>query len=328
GAHALASAYLDGLAESQTDARLHTVSIAWGAWGETGRASDDQLHAQLALGGMGTLATSEGLWHLEQAVMRNSPWRLAMRIDPERIDPRRLLLTQHIEQPATRTPAKNSRHSDALSPDAAPAHTQDLMQLGLDSLLFLELSSDIQRQLGVRLDAEQAYRDLSIRGLSALLLSSTEKAPLAARDTVIVPQPNSRFEPFPLTPIQHAYWLGRTDLIDYGGVACHVLFEWDKAYADFDLTRFEQAWNALIARHDMLRMVIDSDGRQRILHNTPWYRLPRNDLRELPAEQQQQRLLDIREDMSYRVLPTDCWPLFEVTVSELDAGHCRLHMNL
>ncbi|ATV18445.1 type I polyketide synthase [Pseudomonas syringae] len=358
GAHAVASAYLDGLAESQTDARLHTVSIAWGAWGETGRASDDQLHAQLALGGMGTLATSEGLWHLEQAVMRNSPWRLAMRIDPERIDPRRRLLTQHIEQPATRTPAKNSRHSDALpaptlsgdpqadqhalsqwlsasicrqlrlSPDAAPAHHQDLMQLGLDSLLFLELSSDIQRQLGVLLDAEQAYRDLSIHGLSALLLSSTEKAPLAARDTVIVPQPDSRFEPFPLTPIQHAYWLGRTDLIDYGGVACHVLFEWDKAYADFDLTRFEQAWNALIARHDMLRMVIDSDGRQRILHNTPWYRLPRNDLRDLPAEQQQQRLLDIREDMSYRVLPTDCWPLFEVTVSELDAGHCRLHMNL
>ncbi|NVL45032.1 polyketide synthase, partial [Pseudomonas syringae pv. actinidiae] len=332
--------------------------IAWGAWGETGRASDDQLHAQLALGGMGTLATSEGLWHLEQAVMRNSPWRLAMRIDPERIDPRRRLLTQHIEQPATRTPAKNSRHSDALpaptlsgdpqadqhalsqwlsasicrqlrlSPGAAPAHHQDLMQLGLDSLLFLELSSDIQRQLGVLLDAEQAYRDLSIHGLSALLLSSTEKAPLAARDTVIVPQPDSRFEPFPLTPIQHAYWLGRTDLIDYGGVACHVLFEWDKAYADFDLTRFEQAWNALIARHDMLRMVIDSDGRQRILHNTPWYRLPRNDLRDLPAEQQQQRLLDIREDMSYRVLPTDCWPLFEVTVSELDAGHCRLHMNL
>lgn len=77
----------------------------------------------------------------------------------------------------------------------------------------------------------------------------------------------------------------------------------DKAYADFDLTRFEQAWNALIARHDMLRMVIDSDGRQRILHNTPWYRLPRNDLRDLPAEQQQQRLLDIREDMSIASCP-------------------------
>ncbi|KPY86102.1 Yersiniabactin polyketide/non-ribosomal peptide synthetase [Pseudomonas syringae pv. tagetis] len=358
GAHALASAYLDGLAESQVDARLHTVSIAWGAWGETGRAADDKLHARLAQGGMGTLTTGEGLWHLEQAVMRGVPWHLAMRIDPERIDPRRRLLAQTIEQPVTRSPIKGSSRNDALpapgmtgdrqvdqqalsqwlsacicrqlrlSPDAAPAQHQDLMQLGLDSLLFLELSSDIQRQLGIRLDAGEAYRDLSIRGLSALLLSSTGKTAAADSAPSIVPQPDSRFEPFPLTPIQHAYWLGRTDLIDYGGVACHVLFEWDKAYADFDLGRFEHAWNALIARHDMLRMVIDSDGRQRILQHTPWYHLPRNDLRELPAEQQQQRLLSIREEMSYRVLPSDCWPLFEVTVSELDAGRCRLHMNL
>ncbi len=358
GAHALASAYLDGLAESRVDTRLHTVSIAWGAWGETGRAADAQLHARLAQGGMGTLATGEGLWHLEQAVMRGTPWYLAMRVDTERIDPSRRLLTQHIQQPETRAPVKSASRTGALpapamtgdqqvdqqalsqwlsasicrqlrlSPDAAPAQNQDLMQLGLDSLLFLELSSDIQRQLGIRLDAEQAYRDLSIRGLSALLLSSAGKTPVAASDNLIVPQPDGRFEPFPLTPIQHAYWLGRTDLIDYGGVACHVLFEWDKAYADFDLTRFEHAWNALITRHDMLRMVIDSDGRQRILQDTPWYRLPRNDLRELSPDQQQQRLQDIREDMSYRVLPTDCWPLFEVTVSELDAGHCRLHMNL
>ncbi|MBI6855834.1 alpha/beta fold hydrolase [Pseudomonas cichorii] len=358
GAHALASAYLDGLAESSPGARLRTISIAWGAWGEIGRAAKDNLHARLAEGGMGTLQTGEGLWHLEQAVMRGAPWHLAMRVDQARIDPRRKLFAQQDAQPAARPQARNTRQTDAiaapiltgeaqadrqalsqwlsasiyrqlrLGADAAPAQNQDLMQLGLDSLLFLELSSDIQRQLGIRLDAEQAYRDLSIRGLSALLLTDAGKAPVASNDLQIVPDPKARFEPFPLTPIQHAYWLGRTDLIEYGGVACHVLFEWDKAYADFDLTRFERAWNALIARHDMLRMVVDSDGRQRILEQTPWYRLPRNDLRDLPQAQQQQRLLGIREEMSYRVLPADRWPLFEVTVSELDAGNCRLHMNL
>ncbi|MBX8601220.1 alpha/beta fold hydrolase [Pseudomonas cichorii] len=358
GAHALASAYLDGLAEATPDSNLRTISIAWGAWGEIGRAAKDNLHARLAEGGMGTLQTGEGLWHLEQAVMRGAPWHLAMRVDQARIDPRRKLFAQQDEQPAARPQARNTRQTDAiaapiltgeaqadrqalsqwlsasicrqlrLGSDAAPAENQDLMQLGLDSLLFLELSSDIQRQLGIRLDAEQAYRDLSIRGLSALLLADAGKAPVASNDLQIVPDPKARFEPFPLTPIQHAYWLGRTDLIEYGGVACHVLFEWDKAYADFDLNRFERAWNALITRHDMLRMVVDSDGRQRILEQTPWYRLPRNDLRDLPQAQQQERLLGIREEMSYRVLPADRWPLFEVTVSELDAGNCRLHMNL
>ncbi|MFH7617933.1 KR domain-containing protein, partial [Pseudomonas syringae group genomosp. 7] len=37
GAHALASAYQDGLSESQDDARLHTVCIPSAAFGDTGR---------------------------------------------------------------------------------------------------------------------------------------------------------------------------------------------------------------------------------------------------------------------------------------------------
>src|SRR6218665_680902 len=53
---------------------------------------------------------------------------------------------------------------------------RDLLQLGLDSLLFLELSSDIQRQLGVRLDAERAYRDLTVAGLSQLIVDLAGEA--------------------------------------------------------------------------------------------------------------------------------------------------------
>ncbi|CDL48594.1 iron aquisition yersiniabactin synthesis enzyme (Irp1,polyketide synthetase) [Escherichia coli ISC41] len=29
---------------------------------------------------MGALSDAEGCWHLEQAVMRGAPWRLAMRV--------------------------------------------------------------------------------------------------------------------------------------------------------------------------------------------------------------------------------------------------------
>ncbi|MHC6227397.1 SDR family oxidoreductase [Pseudomonas sp. X10] len=356
GAHALASAYLDGLADTPASEGLHTVSIAWGAWGEIGRAADAGLHAKLAQAGMGVLTTAEGLWHLEQAVVRGAPWHLAMRIESQRIDPARKLFAQAQSSTASPQAAAVQPREHVLAPtltgdrdsDLEALHSwltlsirsqlrlnaeqplasrQDLMQLGLDSLLFLELSSSIQRELGVRLDAERAYRDLSIQGLANLLLDA---APTAATGQTFELQadPAARHEPFPLTPIQHAYWLGRTDLIDYGGVACHVLFEWDKALATFDLTRFEQAWNALIARHDMLRMVVDSDGRQRILEDTPWYQLPRTDLRGLAPQVREQRLTQIREQMSYRVLPTDRWPLFEVSISELDDGMCRLHMNL
>ena len=82
----------------------------------------------------------------------------------------------------------------------------------------------------------------------------------------------------------------RGGIIGYGGVACHVLFEWDKRHDEFDLAILEKAWNQLIARHDMLRMVVDADGQQRILATTPEYHIPRDDLRALSPQEQRQAL--------------------------------------
>lgn len=41
----------------------------------------------------------------------------------------------------------------------------------------------------------------------------------------IVPQPGERYEPFPLTDIQHAYWVGRGSAVELGGVSTHLYFE-------------------------------------------------------------------------------------------------------
>ncbi|UUE98154.1 condensation domain-containing protein [Xanthomonas hortorum pv. pelargonii] len=81
-------------------------------------------------------------------------------------------------------------------------------------------------------------------------------------------------------------------------------------------------------RHDMLRMVVDADGQQRILAQVPVYRIERHDLRALSAPQRQQALEDTRQALSYRVPPTDRWPMFELLASDLDGRHYRLHMNL
>ncbi|WP_342310532.1 beta-ketoacyl synthase N-terminal-like domain-containing protein [Burkholderia pyrrocinia] len=360
-AHALACAYLDGLADARRDADAPAVvAIAWGAWSDAGRAADPALRDKLAAGGMGTLSRAEGLWHLEQAVMRGAPYRLAMRVLPERLDAgRRALLDRHdavAPTPPARTirapaPASlpaadrpNPRDPDAVArwltarivmqlklddPSRLTPRT-DLLKLGLDSLLFLELRSTIETQLGVRLDAERAYRDMSVAGIARLVAGSApeDAAHTASATVVLEHDEDNRFAPFPLTPIQHAYWLGRTDLIDYGGVACHVLFEWDLRHDAFDLARLERAWNTLVARHDMLRMIVDADGRQRVLRDVPTYRIARRDLKPLTPAERVSALERTRAELSYRVLATDRWPLFELVASELDDVGYRLHMNL
>lgn len=338
------------------------IAIGWGAWGQTGRAADEALQAALAQDGMGVLSDAEGLWHLEQALSRGAPYRLAMRVLPEHLDDGRKqllgLLRETARQPAVPVAGKPAKAAQAQSPDlpadqladagavaqwlAAQIAAQlrlddpsrlsakrDLVQLGLDSLLFLELSSTIQRRLGVRIDAEQAYRDMTIAGLSRLIARQAAQATEGpSQPTLLHHDAAGRFQPFPLTPIQHAYWLGRTSLIDYGGVACHVLFEWDLRHDQFDLERLEQAWNALIQRHDMLRMVIGDDGQQRILEHVPEYRIERRNLSALSADEQERMLAQTRQELSYRVLPAERWPLFELIASELNGERYRLHMNL
>ncbi|WP_416419978.1 yersiniabactin polyketide synthase HMWP1 [Klebsiella pneumoniae] len=352
-AHALACGYLDGLAQqfSTLDAPK-TLSVAWGAWGESGRAATPEMLATLASRGMGALSDAEGCWHLEQAVMRGAPWRLAMRVFTDKMPPlqQALFNISATEKAATPVipPADDNAFNGSLSDETAvmawlkkriavqlrlsdPASlhpNQDLLQLGMDSLLFLELSSDIQHYLGVRINAERAWQDLSPHGLTQLICSKPEATPAASQPEVLRHDADERYAPFPLTPIQHAYWLGRTHLIGYGGVACHVLFEWDKRHDEFNLAILEKAWNQLIARHDMLRMVVDADGQQRILATTPEYHIPRDDLRALSPEEQRIALEKRRHELSYRVLPADQWPLFELVVSEIDDCHYRLHMNL
>ncbi|MCX8966953.1 SDR family NAD(P)-dependent oxidoreductase [Erwinia psidii] len=359
-AHALACAYLDGLAYASRGERVRVISIAWGAWGETGHAAQAGMQQRLAAEGMGVLSDAEGVWHLEQAISRAAPWRLAMRMLPDRLDEtRKRLLGLHqptplpvdepIPSPASVSkttrdlPADQLRDAAAvakwlmtqiaaqlrLDTSAQVAPERDLVQLGLDSLLFLELNSTIQRRLGVKIDAEKAYADLTVNGLSQLIISEADSArPHPDNSVQLQHDAAGRFDPFPLTPIQHAYWMGRTGLIDFGGVACHVVFEWDLRHDQFDLPRLEQAWNALVRRHDMLRMVIADNGLQRILAEVPEYKIARHTLIHLPAQQRQEALETTRQALCSRVLPTDRWPLFELIASECDPEHYRLHMNL
>ena len=58
----------------------------------------------------------------------------------------------------------------------------------------------------------------------------------------------ARYEPFPMTSIQRAYWIGRSDAQALGGVSSYWYWEFDGEHVD--LPRLEAAWNCLIARHE------------------------------------------------------------------------------
>ncbi|MFI5793622.1 amino acid adenylation domain-containing protein [Streptomyces sp. NPDC051677] len=134
----------------------------------------------------------------------------------------------------------------------------------------------------------------------------------------LVPHPDARHEPFPLTDVQSAYLLGRSEAFDYGGVACHGYLEF--ALADIAEDTVEEAWNTLILRHDMLRAVVSAEGHQRVLPRAPRYEVAHTDLGGCDEQHEQRAVDSIRTQMSHRTAPTDRWPLFELRTTRTGRG--------
>lgn len=141
----------------------------------------------------------------------------------------------------------------------------------------------------------------------------------------LVADPAARHEPFPLTDVQSAYLLGRSEAFDYGGVACHGYLE--IALADGDEDTVEEAWNTLIRKHDMLRAVISAEGHQRVLPEVPRYEMRRADLSGRDARDTHRTVEAIRDQMSHQVRETDQWPLFELRTTRT-AESLLLHVAI
>ncbi len=132
-------------------------------------------------------------------------------------------------------------------------------------------------------------------------------------------------DPFPLTEVQEAYWVGRDPEIRLGGVAAHGYGEFD--VEQLDLERLEAAWNRLIERHPALRTVISPDGTQRFLESVPRYAIAVDDHRELSGAAAEDSLAQTRATLSHRVPRPDQWPLFDVRATRMRDGRTRVHVG-
>lgn len=142
----------------------------------------------------------------------------------------------------------------------------------------------------------------------------------------IVPAPEQRYQPFPLTEMQQAYWLGRSGNFELGNIATHFYTEIESRHLDIE--QLETAWQQLIERHDALRTVVLPTGEQQILERVPRYEIEVLDLRGLEEETVTTQLEAVRHKMSHQVLATEQWPLFDIKVTRFDNQRFRLHISL
>jgi amino acid adenylation domain-containing protein len=369
GSYSAGNTFLDSLAHYRRARNLPALSVNWGAFSHVGMIADDiQGDRMRKESGIYSFTPEQALNHLKVAMEQDSAQICVAHI--HWIDFFRQFLGKslpffsRLEEESKSQGATNIFHaektfdidrlrcslpekrreilqaflkqkiSEALR---LPLHqlteNADLIQMGMDSLVFLNLAQLLARELGIKLVAHEVFKMPTVSAMTEhieskinILLDSGKTELKPDSGITITPDPEHRFDPFDLTDIQQAYWVGRNNALELGNIACHTYFELDME--ELDLERFTTAWQRLINRHDMLRAVFLPTGQQQILEAVPPYEIKALDLRDESPEKAASQLDAIRERMSHQVLNASEWPLFEVRATRMTEEKTRIHVSL
>jgi amino acid adenylation domain-containing protein/natural product biosynthesis luciferase-like monooxygenase protein len=234
-----------------------------------------------------------------------------------------------VEYVAPRTPSEEmlaGMWAEVLGLERVGVH-DNFFELGGHSLLATRVIARARKTFEVELPLRVLFEAPTIDALAEEILRrkvATGVAPLA-EVVSIVPDKAGAGLPFPLTDLQHAYWLGQGNTFDLGNVAAHRYFELEAR--DLDPARLEQALQRVIARHGMLRAVLLPDGTQQILAEVSPYRIAIRDLRGLPKETVATELEAARAEISHQVFDVARWPLFEIRACLFDPRRIRLQIS-
>ncbi|WP_157160206.1 non-ribosomal peptide synthetase [Cupriavidus sp. BIS7] len=206
----------------------------------------------------------------------------------------------------------------------------NLLRLGMDSMLLMAWVNRLRKH-GHQVRLRDLYAAPTLTGwLSILAEPGTATHPARAGAEGMPPVTLPRMtdgEPFALTPVQHAYLVGRDPAQPLGGVGCHLYQEF---LGDSGLTphALERAIAALLARHPMLSVRFLPDGLQRWEPQPAWQRLTVHDLRDADDAEIVQHLEALRNRLGHRVLDVERGETFDCQFTLLPDGRHRLHVNL
>ena len=110
--------------------------------------------------------------------------------------------------------------------------SENLLELGLSSLTIMRLVNQWRKQ-GVKVSFGSLMENPTLEGWWALIQRSMKKkaGKKRAQESKITPEKDMK-QPFPLTDVQYAYWVGRDEEQALGGIDCHAYLEFDGGNID------------------------------------------------------------------------------------------------
>ncbi|WP_227998340.1 non-ribosomal peptide synthetase [Nocardia australiensis] len=233
--------------------------------------------------------------------------------------------------------------ADTITDDA------DLIQLGLDSIRTMKLAG-AWRKRGIDINFALLAANPTVDGWFELIGGADESDAIApgysnnswgSNDAAWQPdsthsRPAGGAEdpvtsdtddpPFALAPMQHAYWIGRSESHELGGVAAHLYVEFDGA--GVDPVRLERAVDDLVRRHPMLRTRFLPDGTQQTMTRPGRPVWTCTDLRGLDRQEVERALESLRDNNTHQRMAVEDGQVIDIALTLLDNDRTRLHLDV
>ncbi|MGB8955438.1 MAG: amino acid adenylation domain-containing protein, partial [Tumebacillaceae bacterium] len=199
-----------------------------------------------------------------------------------------------------------------------------LFDLGADSISMMKLAAQLSTALNADVTLDRLMKYSSVTKLAEFVASGVSQAKQITYPSAII-DPASLHEPFSLTDVQMAYWMGRDHTYELGGVSTHIYFEYE---TQLDIARLSQSLQRVIDRHPMLRSVVLPSGEQQILDTMPRYEIQSDDVLAEGEEAVNRKIEEVRGRMSHHVSNPEQWPLFDFHAVKTSADSHRLFVSV
>ncbi len=297
--YAMANSFLDALADYRQNLSLPIHTINWGAWdisggmaASTGTGDADRIRAL----GLEYLEKEEAFEHLAVALNSDIHQHVITGIAEERFtsvmqqrlgEVPTLYANFHINFKETDTTAGDAFHKELQlldkearygflketiqneiaavmsfgTEDSTIATDRPLMELGMDSLMAMELRNRFQ-QLRIEIGIEKILDGASIEQLATEVMGTIEKSIVITKEIAIVPLKEQEF--YPVSPSQKSLWILENMGLDasaYNMISSHSI------KGALQVNALKKACLELVNRHEVLRTtyhVIDARIKQKV----------------------------------------------------------------
>lgn len=200
----------------------------------------------------------------------------------------------------------------------------DFFELGGDSLKLINLKEIMKTNLQLEISLNDLLSNSKINLLSEFFEGAGKTRDAVVEYPAVTHNQADQHKPFPLTPVQLAYLVGRKNGFELGNISTHGYIEIETGLEN---TKLNKALNKLIKRHPSLQLVITEAGEQKVLEDVPEYTIDYQDISMLSDADKKERLLAERQRMSHQVFDLEKWPLFELKTFQTSSNTLYLYFS-